>query len=351
MLATRNLSPTVLRCRPVSPRHRLLPVPVTVLVGALLAVSLAGSGGADSAPALLQRAHDLRAANTALATRSHAALLRLYSLDSQAARARARLDALTAQAEALRRERVLTAKRLRIARHDAAAAEAQLGERLRQLYEQGQTDPLAVLLGAQSLDDALTGLDALDRSARLDRRLIRETRLARAHEQAVAESLAARSATLERLRRDAAAAAAAIASTRAQQAGYLASLRAKERLNGVRISSLERAARAAQAKSVVLAPAVPAAPPAAAGAQTLSVVATGYSGTGATATGLATGWGVVAVDPSVIPLGTRLSIPGYGSGVAADVGSAVSGAAIDLWFPTDAQARAWGRRTVTISLH
>ena len=109
----------------MTPRHRLLPVPVTVLVGALLAVSLAGSGGADSAPALLQRAHDLRSANTALATRSHAALLRLYSLDSQLARAQARLDALTAQAEAVRREGVLTAKRLRIARH-AVAAQPQL---------------------------------------------------------------------------------------------------------------------------------------------------------------------------------------------------------------------------------
>ena len=334
----------------MSPRHRLLPVPVTVLVGALLAVSLAGSGGADSAPALLQRAHDLRAANTALAARTHAALLQLYALDSRLARAHARLDALTAQAETVRRERVLTAKRLRVARHDVAAAEAQLGARLRQLYEQGQSDPLAVLLGARSLDDALAGLDALDRSAKLDRRLIQETRLARAREQAVAESLAARSARLERLRRDAAAAAAAIASTRAQQAGYVASLRAKERLNGVRISSLEHAARAAQAKSAIVAPATSAAP-AAAGAQTLSVVATGYSGAGATATGLAAGWGVVAVDPSVIPLGTRMSIPGYGTGVAADVGSRVSGAMIDLWFPSDAQARAWGRRTVTIQLN
>ena len=334
----------------MTPRHRLLPVPVTVLVGALLAVSLPGSGGAGSAPALLQRAHDLRAANTALTTRSQAALLRLYSLDSRLARAHARLDTMTAQAEAVRRERVLTAKRLRIARHDAAAAEAQLGARLRQLYEQGQTDPLAVLLGARSLEDAMSGLDALDRSASLDRQLIEETRLARAHERAVSSSLAARSAALERLRRDAAATAAAIATTRAQQAGYLASLRSKERLNRARISSLERAAQAAQAKSVVLVTALPA-PPAVTGAHTMTVVATGYSGTDATATGLATGWGVVAVDPSVIPLGTRMSIPGYGGGVAADVGSAVSGAMIDLWFPSDAQARAWGRRTVTIDLH
>jgi 3D (Asp-Asp-Asp) domain-containing protein len=63
------------------------------------------------------------------------------------------------------------------------------------------------------------------------------------------------------------------------------------------------------------------------------------------------GYGVVAVDPSVIPLGTRMSIPGYGEGVAADTGGAIQGAMIDLWFPNAAAASAWGRRTVTITLH
>jgi len=46
-----------------------------------------------------------------------------------------------------------------------------------------------------------------------------------------------------------------------------------------------------------------------------------------------------------------MTIPGYGEGVAADTGSAVHGATIDLWFPTLAQARAWGRRSVTVTLH
>jgi 3D (Asp-Asp-Asp) domain-containing protein len=72
---------------------------------------------------------------------------------------------------------------------------------------------------------------------------------------------------------------------------------------------------------------------------------------GHTATGIPAGWGVIAVDPAMIPLGTRLTIPGYGEGVAADTGSAVRGATIDLWFPSLSQARAWGRRTVTITLH
>jgi 3D (Asp-Asp-Asp) domain-containing protein len=82
----------------------------------------------------------------------------------------------------------------------------------------------------------------------------------------------------------------------------------------------------------------------------LTVVATGYSMSGSTSTGVPVGWGVAAVDPAVIPLGTHLAVPGYGSAVAADIGSAVQGSVIDLWFPTDAQALAWGRRTVTITL-
>jgi 3D (Asp-Asp-Asp) domain-containing protein len=81
------------------------------------------------------------------------------------------------------------------------------------------------------------------------------------------------------------------------------------------------------------------------------VRAIGYSLTGRTATGAPTGWGVVAVDPAVIPLGTRLTIPGYGDAVAADTGAGVSGATIDLWFPTREEALAWGARTITITLH
>jgi len=60
---------------------------------------------------------------------------------------------------------------------------------------------------------------------------------------------------------------------------------------------------------------------------------------------------VVAVDPKLIPLGTRLHIPGYGPGLAADVGTAIKGPIIDLWMPSTAAARKWGRRTVTITVY
>jgi 3D (Asp-Asp-Asp) domain-containing protein len=55
--------------------------------------------------------------------------------------------------------------------------------------------------------------------------------------------------------------------------------------------------------------------------------AVAYSLPGKTASGLPVGTGVVAVDPKLIPLRTRLFVPGYGKAVAADVGTAVKGAA------------------------
>ncbi|MFT4445278.1 3D domain-containing protein [Parvimonas sp. G1967] len=59
-------------------------------------------------------------------------------------------------------------------------------------------------------------------------------------------------------------------------------------------------------------------------------------------------YGVVAVDPRVIPLGTKLYIEGYGYAVAEDTGGAIKGNRIDLCFTNKAQANAFGRRNVKV---
>ncbi len=69
---------------------------------------------------------------------------------------------------------------------------------------------------------------------------------------------------------------------------------------------------------------------------------------GYTATGLKAQYGVVAVDPAVIPLGTRLFIPGYGFAVAADTGGAIVGDRIDLCYDTASQAISWGVQPVEV---
>ncbi len=89
--------------------------------------------------------------------------------------------------------------------------------------------------------------------------------------------------------------------------------------------------------------------------RTLTVVATAYSPgdpgvSTRTATGARATRGIIAVDPSVIPLGTRVYVPGYGNAIAADTGGAIKGDKIDVCFDTRAEALAWGRRTVTITI-
>ncbi len=86
----------------------------------------------------------------------------------------------------------------------------------------------------------------------------------------------------------------------------------------------------------------------------LSVYATWYTaasagGSGTTATGTAVYKGIVAVDPTVIPLGTQLYIPGYGYGVAADTGGGIKGYMIDLGYgPNDVYD--WRTRWVDICI-
>jgi len=82
----------------------------------------------------------------------------------------------------------------------------------------------------------------------------------------------------------------------------------------------------------------------------LKVDAVAYHLPGRTALGIPVRKGVVAVDPKLIPLGTKLHVPGYGRSIAADVGYAIKGRIIDLWMPNDTAARQWGRRTVVITV-
>ncbi len=340
-----------------------------LILYALVCVALPASGGAD-------RIGQLRSARASFAAQERTALLQLYALGSSLDRARGRLAAVQADLDAARRTRDTVRRQLRAARRTLAVADARLAAQLRAMYERDSPDVLSVLFGAASLDDVITGLDNVNRTTTSTRDLILQARAARTRVAGAVGALDRRTARLSRLRAAAADAETSIVSRQAERTAYIASLRTRERLTGQRIADLESRARAAEAASTVTtihaqavkslsgaaparpAPPPPAAPPPAAapvqpasGSGTrLTVVATAYSTHGGTASGLPTGPGVVAVDPTVIPLGTRMDIPGYGPGIAADTGTAIKGLRIDLWFPTLNQALSWGKRTVTITL-
>lgn len=79
--------------------------------------------------------------------------------------------------------------------------------------------------------------------------------------------------------------------------------------------------------------------------------ATAYCYTGnRTYTGTWPSRGTIAVDPTIIPLGTRLFVEGYGEGIAEDTGGAIRGEIIDLYMLDRNEALSWGRRQVEVRI-
>ena len=340
----------------------------------------------------------LRQREASLAAESRAAVVDLYALESRLAQARSDLARVESRARALARTEASVRRRLQAARKTMAAAQRDLGDQLRYLYEQGVPDPIAVVLGATSLEDAINSLDAVHRARRATQEVLDQARSARTDLVSLRRELVVQVSRTNETRARLADTATGLERARAERVAYLARLRHEQDLTAVQISDLEQRAQEARARAQEISqqanatpeaqttagafvpasippdtgtssadasvpppapvesvagvtPTAPtAAPPPPRPGGTMTVYATGYCLTGTTATGLPVGPGIVATDPSVIPLGTRMTIPGYGEGVAADTGGSIQGRRIDVWIKSCAAAAAFGR-TVTITFH
>jgi 3D (Asp-Asp-Asp) domain-containing protein len=79
--------------------------------------------------------------------------------------------------------------------------------------------------------------------------------------------------------------------------------------------------------------------------------ATAYSAKGGiTKSGTRFREGIIAVDPRVIPLGTKVYVEGYGEAIAEDTGGKIKGHRIDVAFNTHRKAINWGVKHVTVRI-
>jgi cystine transport system substrate-binding protein len=369
-------------------RHKLSVL--AVLAGILLVLGVPARGQSPGVGQLREREASLAAA-------SRAAVVELYGIESRLAQARSDLVQVESRARALARTQASVRERLQTARRTMALAERDLGKQLRYLYEQGPPDPIAVVLGATSLEDAIDALDAVHRAHRVTQQVLDQARSARRNLLVVRRQLAVQAARTKEVQARLAETTDALAQAHVERAAYLAGLQREQELTAAQISRLEQQAAEARARaqevtsdataqaapspaSAPVAASTPsdadpssvdssvpppapvesissptttaptAAPPPPRPGGTMTVYATGYCLKGTSATGLPVGPGIVATDPSVIPLGTRMTIPGYGEGVAADTGGGIQGRRIDVWIKSCAAAAAFGR-TVTITFH
>ena len=93
--------------------------------------------------------------------------------------------------------------------------------------------------------------------------------------------------------------------------------------------------------------------------RTVTVEATAYTAncsgcSGVTATGIDLKANpnakIISVDPSIIPLGSKVWVEGYGEAIAADTGGAIKGNRVDIFIADKNEANQWGRRTVTLKI-
>jgi len=92
--------------------------------------------------------------------------------------------------------------------------------------------------------------------------------------------------------------------------------------------------------------------------ETIYVSATAYSHESTKSDYTALGYNIkknanmklIAVDPSVIPLGSKVWVEGYGEAIAGDTGGAIKGHKIDVLMPNNSKAKAWGRKTVKVKI-
>jgi peptidoglycan hydrolase CwlO-like protein len=189
------------------------------------------------------------AAMQTLDSKTHQALLGLYALDSQLQAWKTRLGALGSAAAALRQRRLSLRQELGAVQSSLQVGQRQLAVDLRALYEQGNVDPVAIMLGAASLDKGLSKLDHLSRIADESRRIVAVTSSARRRLQSSKARLAVEGRKLARSLAAARQAEQRLESAAAARLSYVSSLRAQERLQAAQVRTVEAAAQAAQQKS------------------------------------------------------------------------------------------------------
>jgi 3D (Asp-Asp-Asp) domain-containing protein len=345
------------------PPHALLSRARLVGVAALVvaATCVTGANGAKAATV----------SAASLTTHERQVLYALYADETAIARARTAADRATAQVAGLDEKLAHARLEASLARSALHSAQSRLAARLSAWYREGAPpDAVEIFLGAGSLSSAIDQVQLWHRATHMDQSVIVQTTEARARYRTATRSLASARTTAQTHHDALIAQIRDLESARAAKAALLASLQQQARqarrqarqARLRRIVALNRRAQKATRKSAAITPPAPSplptpqvqlAPPAPPAPTqpggSLTVESTAYALPGTTATGLPVGQGVCAVDPSVIPLGTRFEVPGYGSCLAADTGSAIVGNRIDVWVATEAAAAVWGRRTVTIS--
>lgn len=285
------------------------------------------------------------------------ALTQLVAVDSEVDRYNTEIQATSQRRDEVQVEVQKEQKILEDLQAQLASRQGLLENRLRSTYKSDDVGYLEVILGAGDFNDFLNRVDMISLIADDDRRLIESVKDDQITVEAKIASLDQKHNEMADLLSELDSAQENLLGAQAEQQQVVSSIRAQMQNNDGQLAQLQAEADSITARMNEIQNASYASssdgggysPPAAGGAS-LTATATAYCLGGRTATGMPVGRGIIAVDPDVIPLGSRVHVSGYGDAIAADTGGAIIGNKIDVWLTCD-EAYAWGVRSVTVTVY
>ena len=326
----------------------------------LLAVSLVVAGSPMAGPA--GRALAQAAASKPAATDTM--VKDVVTLDSEINACKSTISQLQSKSEALGARIQALGPQIAQNQSRLSAKRKALSARARSMYVNGRYNTLEMLVTSKGVNDFFERKDMLAQVAAKDAQLIGEVKTQAAQLQASMTELKQSKKEV-----DQAVAERVCCPAPKDQAGAEATSR-QQRLESARAEKSALIAKAGAQSSAVVAQSntveskISQINPPSSGqtivtgrptGNVMIMVASGYSPQEPglddhTASGMKAQHGVVAVDPRVIPLGTRLNVEGYGNCIAGDTGSAIKGNRIDLCFDTLAECNAYGMRKVRVEI-
>ncbi|MDI6689076.1 MAG: 3D domain-containing protein [Actinomycetota bacterium] len=228
-----------------------------------------------------------------------------------------------------------------------------LNERIKNIYINGEVSPAQFLFNSNDFYTLLKILTYMQIIAANDAELVRSVSQEKERLEYLKDEIEGKCEYLTHLKSKYESRRELLSQKLKEKRNFLDKIRREKRLSYGKLRILKTRASLIRSRMHQLQP-----PSRGIEARSLRMLATAYcpckictgSGNGRTATGMLAGYGVVAVDPRVIPLGTKLYISGYGEAIAGDVGRSIKGYRIDLCFNTHAEAARFGKRWVTVEI-
>lgn len=322
-------------------------IALSAIIITLLAIS---SAGAQSAEELETRSQELN-------DQYNQALMDLVAVDSQVGISNAEITSVQQQQQEIQDSIEAEKQNVQQMQQHLEERKGVLEKRLLSTYKSDSTGIIEVIMGAEDFSDFLNKVDMVSAIAEDDRNLIESIKDQKQDIEDEIASLQEKQMELENLVTELASAQENLLTAQAQQQAVLGSIQSERDLNAEQQAQLASQAASIEANmnSIQQQSSSPGDSgggynPPAGGGSNITVTSTAYCLAGTTATGMPVGRGIIAVDPGVIPLGSRVHVSGYGDAIAADTGGSIVGNKIDVWLPCG-EANAWGVRTVTVTIY